>query len=159
MATISIKIDKGAARQLKKALHRYPEIAEPLLQRAIRASEATLASHTLKDDPIPWRTGNLLHSFRYKESRLRGHWFPTAPYAKIVDEGGTIPPRVIKPRRRKALYWKGAKHPVKSVRHPGGTIRPRRYIKKLADKSQPDIEKVFTKTTHRIADAIAAQVR
>lgn len=159
MTTVNIEIDKNAAEQLRQAMRRFPEIAEPLLQRAIRASEAVLASHTLKDDPIPYRTGNLLLSFRYKESRLKGHWFPTAPYAKIVDEGGTIPPRVIRPQNKKALMWPGAAHPVKSVNHPGGIIRGRQYISKLATKAGPQIQEVFSKTTVKIADTIAAQVK
>lgn len=28
-------------------------------------------------------------------------------------------PREIRPKTKKALYWPGAKHPVKKVRHPG----------------------------------------
>ncbi|AYO30807.1 hypothetical protein D2962_09465 [Biomaibacter acetigenes] len=33
-------------------------------------------------------------------------------------ESGT-PPHIIRPNRKKALYWQGAKHPVKLVHHPG----------------------------------------
>jgi len=36
----------------------------------------------------------------------------------IYLEEGTRP-HVIKPRLKKALYWSGAEHPVKSVLHPG----------------------------------------
>lgn len=38
-------------------------------------------------------------------------------YAKPVHDGS--PPHIIRARRGKALYWKGARHPVRSVRHPG----------------------------------------
>ena len=33
-------------------------------------------------------------------------------------------PYVIRPKNGKALFWKGAKHPVKSVNHPGIPARP-----------------------------------
>ena len=43
-------------------------------------------------------------------------------YARGVEEGTR--PHVIKAKNKKALYWKGAKHPVKSVRHPGSRAKP-----------------------------------
>lgn len=43
-------------------------------------------------------------------------------YARLVEEGTR--PHIIKPKNKKALYWKGAKHPVKSVRHPGSKAKP-----------------------------------
>ena len=43
-------------------------------------------------------------------------------YARIVEEGSR--PHTIRPRGKKALYWKGAKHPVKSVNHPGSKAKP-----------------------------------
>ena len=38
------------------------------------------------------------------------------PYARAVHDGR--PAITIKPKKRKGLYWKGANHPVKSVRQP-----------------------------------------
>ena len=38
-------------------------------------------------------------------------------YAPALEFG--TKPHVIRPRRKKALFWPGAAHPVKSVRHPG----------------------------------------
>ena len=43
-------------------------------------------------------------------------------YARGVEFGTR--PHLIKPKNKKALYWKGAKHPVKSVRHPGSKAKP-----------------------------------
>ena len=43
-------------------------------------------------------------------------------YAPMVEYG--TKPHIINPKNKKALYWKGAKHPVKSVRHPGGKAKP-----------------------------------
>ena len=43
-------------------------------------------------------------------------------YARLVEEGTR--PHIIKAKNKKALYWKGASHPVKSVRHPGSKAKP-----------------------------------
>lgn len=42
-------------------------------------------------------------------------------YARGVEEGTR--PHIIRAKNKKALYWKGAKHPVKSVRHPGSKAK------------------------------------
>ena len=43
-------------------------------------------------------------------------------YARMVEEGTR--PHTIRAKGKRALYWKGAKHPVKSVRHPGSKAKP-----------------------------------
>ena len=43
-------------------------------------------------------------------------------YARGVEFGTR--PHLIKPKNKKALYWKGAKHPVKSINHPGSKAKP-----------------------------------
>ena len=43
-------------------------------------------------------------------------------YAPMVEYG--TKPHIIKAKNKKALYWKGASHPVKSVRHPGSKAKP-----------------------------------
>jgi phage virion morphogenesis protein len=49
-------------------------------------------------------------------------------YAAIHQFGGKTKAHVIKPRRRKALHWPGALHPVKKVNHPGSKIPARPYL-------------------------------
>ena len=51
-------------------------------------------------------------------------------YARIQDEGGTTPAHVIRPRIKKALFWKGAGHPVMKVNHPGSVIPATNYVDK-----------------------------
>lgn len=45
-------------------------------------------------------------------------------YAQAVEFGAKA--HTIRPKNKKALFWKGAKHPVKSVNHPG--FRGRFYL-------------------------------
>ncbi|MCX5365944.1 HK97 gp10 family phage protein [Streptomyces sp. NBC_00124] len=44
------------------------------------------------------------------------------PYWSLVEFGA--PDHVITPKNKKALYWKGARHPVKRVNHPGNDAQP-----------------------------------
>jgi phage gpG-like protein len=50
-------------------------------------------------------------------------------YARFLEEG--TPPHVIRPRAKRALFWPGARHPVKSVRHPG--TRPYRVLQRALE--------------------------
>ena len=43
-------------------------------------------------------------------------------YAIIVEKGSR--PHIIRPKNKKALYWEGAKYPVKQVKHPGSKAKP-----------------------------------
>lgn len=43
-------------------------------------------------------------------------------YAPGVEYGTKA--HIIKAKNKKALYWKGAKHPVKKVNHPGSRAKP-----------------------------------
>ena len=43
-------------------------------------------------------------------------------YAPGVEYGTKA--HIIRPKNKKALYWKGAKHPVKKVSHPGSKAKP-----------------------------------
>lgn len=47
---------------------------------------------------------------------------PNVPYAIYIEMG--TKPHIITPRTKKALYWKGAEHPVKKVHHPGTDAKP-----------------------------------
>lgn len=46
----------------------------------------------------------------------------TVSYARGLEFGN--PPHVIRPRTRQALYWRGARHPVARVNHPGNRPLP-----------------------------------
>ena len=43
-------------------------------------------------------------------------------YAIMVEKGTKA--HLIKPKNKKMLYWKGASHPVRIVRHPGSRAKP-----------------------------------
>ena len=43
-------------------------------------------------------------------------------YAPMVEYGTKA--HIIRPKNKRFLYWKGAKHPVKKVNHPGSKAKP-----------------------------------
>lgn len=116
----------------------YPKIAEPIVQKAINATAAILAKNTTRGE-VPWRTGRLLQSFIPRISRLQARWSPTARYAIFVHEGTKA--HAIFPKAKKALFWTGARHPVKRVNHPGS--KANRFMERIARKATPEINKIF----------------
>lgn len=49
-------------------------------------------------------------------------------YASIHQFGGRTFPHLIRPSVKKALFWPGAGHPVKAVKHPGSVIPARPFL-------------------------------
>jgi hypothetical protein len=137
--------------QLVSKLQQAPSIAAPILQRALAASQAILAKHTVKG-VVPWRTGFLTQSFRAELTAGMLRWFPTASYAPYVEFG--TKPHVILPKDKKALFWPGAAHPVARVNHPG--TKPNDFMGRIISESQPEIDVMFGTALSQIAAAIAA---
>lgn len=176
MTDSAFLIDVKGLNGLERALSRYPEIAKPYLQKAFDASGAVMAKHTLKNDPVPWKTGNLLQSFRYMSGNLSARWFPTAKYAPFV-ELGTSPHRIM-PRSKKALAWeqggggryvtsasgrryyrkaKGTKVVVAYVDHPGTKAKP--FMGKIVNRAKDDVRDVFAEASDLVHAEIARQTK
>jgi len=150
MADFQVKI--VGIEQLTARLAQAPQIAGPILQRALAASQAILAKYTTKGI-VPWRTGFLVQSFRAELTTGILRWFPTASYAPHVEFG--TKPHVIVPKDKKALYWPGAAHPVKRVNHPGS--KPNQFMERILGAAQPDIDAMFVGALEKITAQIAAQ--
>ena len=117
---------KGLDR-LTKALKRYPKISAPIFERGLNATAAVFAKHTLKDDPVPWRTGMLTQTFEFKpatESRLIATWRPTRIYAPFVEYG----------TRRMAA-------------------RP--FMGKIIEKAKPEVDRLMDQSLDLVTKAIA----
>ena len=65
-------------------------------------------------------------------------------YAAIHQFGGKTPPRIIRPKNKKALYWPGARHPVKQVNHPGSNIPARPFLG-LDTADEAAIERIISR--------------
>lgn len=122
----NVTVEIKGLDELRATFKRAPDVVEPILQRAVEAAQFVLQKNTLKDDPVPWRTGNLLQSFRFFKGRLRGSWVPTAIYAMNVYY-----PRPASKEGGKA--------------YPGNP-----YMDTLAEKAQPELDKLFDSALDRI---------
>lgn len=81
--------------------------------------------------------GNIDTNIKPFEATIRAN----TKYAKGVEEG--TKPHIIKPKRGKFLYWKGAAHPVKLVNHPGSRAKP--YLVPAFEKETKNIIKDLEK--------------
>ncbi len=176
MADFEVKIE--GLTELKRALRDYLKIAEPVLQKAVSASGAIFAKYTLRKNPVPYRTGNLLQSFRFQVSRLQARWFPTAHYAPFVQYG--TQPHKISPRIASVLAWqsggflgryvtaKSGRRYYKSgkagttafaayVNHPG--TKPQPFMDQIRNRATPDINRLFVQALDQVNRIIAQQIK
>lgn len=137
-------------KELLFNLRRYPTISEKWLQKAIMASGAELHK-VARRGVVPWKTGRLVQSFQVEIGRLMARVGPTVNYAIYVHEGTR--PHLILPRTKKALYWEGAPHPVRSVQHPG--TKENRFLERMVKLAQPQIVKHFQEAGDQILKEIA----
>ena len=57
------------------------------------------------------------------------------------QDEGTKGPYEIRPRRKRALFWRGARHPVKRVTHPG--LKPQKFSEKIAQTMQKQYQRIM----------------
>jgi len=145
---VSIKIQ--GINEIVKNFMKAPAVVEPLLQKGIDASQAILAKHTVKG-VVPWKTGALVQTFKYKRSRLKGEWFPTRKYAIFVEMGTR--PHIIRARNKKVLADKKAGIIFGKVVHHSGT-RPNKFMERIAELSQPEITMLFKQVRRLIIKAV-----
>ena len=138
MAQFVIKIE--GLKQLQKNFERAPVDVFNSLERAINKSAWIITGHV--KDATPVKTHALKSGIRPDFGRLSATIRPhNAPYAFFVHEG--TKPHIIKPKVKKALWWKGAAHPVKRVHHPGTKANP--FMEKGLEKSITEVEQIFKK--------------
>ncbi len=106
--------------------------ARKRMRDGFKAMVEALAESAKKTAPV--RTGILRDSVSLSSgTAFSGSVLYGAPYASFLHEGtGIYGPRgkiiVIRPKKKKALFWPGAAHPVGVVRQKG--IRPRDFVQR-----------------------------
>lgn len=107
---------------------------ETLLNQMLAVAEANVKRVT------PVKKGALRRSItsRVEQPGVRGVVGTNLNYAKIVHEGSR--PHLITPKSAKALYWKGARYPVRKVRHPGTRGTP--FLVMGLDMSRNEFEQL-----------------
>ena len=123
LGTFAVKVDNMAHNQDK-------------IQQAVNKSglsiERQAKSNLTANGSV--KTGHLRKSIACKTGRLEATIHTSnVKYAPWVEKGTGA--HTIRPKRKKALYWAGASHPVRSVRHPGSSAKP--YLIPAFEKEKP----------------------
>ena len=139
---MDIKITVSITPNLKRLLSQ-PKVE---MTRAIRSGMTNLVSEiearAVKEAPV--RTGNLVDSISSNVSMdgTKGQVNVGAEYGLFVHRGtGLFGPfkQLIRPTTKKALFWPGAAHPVKSVKG----MKPNPFFTRAIKKIKP--QEVFEK--------------
>ena len=129
-----------------------PELADGITRALLKIAERA-REHAW--DAAPYRTGDLRASLTVQELDATTVAMGTnLDYAIFVHQGtGLYGPfqRRITPIRKKALFWPGARHPVKSV----AGQRPQPFLETALAAVLPE---VTTLAAGEIGDAAAAQL-
>ena len=119
----------------------YKNVGEELVQSTqerFNAQQDPEGHPWKKDLPGTWarkktkrilrESGQLQDTIHYQASGDQLQVGSNKAYSAIHQLGGTTRAHTIRPKNKKALYWAGAAHPVKSVRHPGSRIPARAFL-------------------------------
>lgn len=118
------------------------ELRRKVEQATIEGMTETMAEAvTRAKQLVPVKTATLQGSLQFRQVERDAHGFVgrwgsfDVNYAADVELG--TGPHEIRPKNKQALYWPGAEHPVKVVRHPGTRARP--YLRPAADEAYPGL--------------------
>jgi phage virion morphogenesis protein len=149
MASITIKVDDSQVRELlakiqskTKNLTPAMKIIGEIILKSVKENfrqggrperwkplaKSTLRDIKKRDKKILIKDKRLMNSLTYRASSRNVVIGTNVDYAAIHHFGGRTSPHIIKPRRKKALFWPGAKCPVKLVKHPGSDIPARPFL-------------------------------
>ena len=120
-----IKIDTNEIDKFAVELIELSEKSRDNVQKAVKKSAFNIESQAKKNlaSNKSVVTGHLRRSIATQMGDLEATIHTSnVKYAVIVEKGSKA--HVIRPKNKKALYWKGAKRPVKLVNHPGSKAKP-----------------------------------
>lgn len=110
-----------------------------------------------EDGRIPFRTGDLRKSIQVE---LLGKGVAAVGsnlnYARAVHEGR--PALVIRPKNKKALFWPGARHPVKAVHQPARKGQP--FLREAAEEMEREGYGFLDRyLTSRVSEELAKEIK
>ncbi len=115
------------------------------IQRAVLLAERGVKQVT------PVRTGHLRRSITSRvESNTLGRVGTNLRYARAVHQGRRAV--TIRPKNKRALFWKGAAHPVKGVHQKARAGNP--FLTNGLNRAQPQIEADLAKFGIKVFGAV-----
>ena len=120
-----IKIDTSELDKFSVYLKAKSEEDEKKIQKVLKNSAMTIQKNAISNltNNGSVNTGHLRRSISTKIGDMEATIHTSnLKYAPMVEFGTR--PHIIRAKNKKALYWKGATHPVKQVNHPGSKAKP-----------------------------------
>ena len=120
-----IKINTDEIDKFAVELIELSEKSRDNVQKAIKKSAFNIEANAKKNLAANKSvvTGHLRRSVATQMGDLEATIHTSnVKYAAIVEKGSKA--HIIRPKNKKALYWKGATRTVKQVNHPGSKAKP-----------------------------------
>ena len=142
--------------KLVSAVEKSPKMVFDELSRAITTS-VNLIRPIMRGEAPKGKTRKLSENIYARSFGLKGEVGPNldiTPYALYVHRGtGLFGPHAtrIRPTTKNALYWKGALHPVKSVK--GQVANP--FVERTFGQIKEPVIRIFGNTIRRITGNLA----
>ena len=116
-----IKIDSSDLNKFSVILRELPDEIKNDVRKVVKNSAFNIERNAKSSASV--KTGHLKRSISTKMGDMEATIHTSnLKYAPMVEFGTR--PHIIKAKNKKALYWKGASHPVKQVSHPGSKAKP-----------------------------------
>ena len=131
-----IRIDYSDLSKLTVSLKKLSDETEINVSKVIKDSAFNIQRNVMSNlaNNGSVKTGHLRRSISVNMGNLEATIHTSnVKYAVMVEKGTKA--HVIRPKNKKALYWKGATHPVKKVNHPGSKAKP--YLIPAFEKEVP----------------------
>ena len=126
-----IKIDSSDLNKFSVILRELPDEIKDDIRKVVKNSAFNIERNAKSSASV--KTGHLRRSISTKMGDMEATIHTSnLKYAPMVEFGTR--PHIIRAKNKKALYWKGAKHPVKKVNHPGSKAKP--YLIPAFDKEK-----------------------
>ena len=116
-----IKIDSSDLNKFSVILKELPDEIKDDVRKVVKNSAFNIERNAKSSASV--KTGHLRRSISTKMGDMEATIHTSnLKYAPMVEFGTR--PHIIRAKNKKALYWKGASHPVKQVNHPGSKAKP-----------------------------------
>ena len=126
-----IKIDSSDLNKFSVMLGELPDEIKDNVRKVVKNSAFNIERNAKSSASV--KTGHLRRSISTKMGDMEATIHTSnLKYAPMVEFGTR--PHIIRAKNKKALYWKGATHPVKKVNHPGSKAKP--YLIPAFDKEK-----------------------
>ena len=116
-----IKVDSTDLNKFSVILRELPDEIKDDIRKVVKNSAFNIERNAKSSASV--KTGHLRRSISTKMGDMEATIHTSnLKYAPMVEFGTR--PHIIRAKNKKALYWKGATHPVKQVNHPGSKAKP-----------------------------------